>query len=100
MLGRIFMKLFQVDSGKSKEVAKERLRVVLVHDRINLPPKYMESIKEDMLKAVSTYMEVNEAQTQINLTKNQSAISLVAIIPVTRVKRAVLPNLPADYSEA
>jgi len=84
------------DGEKSKDVAKKRLRVVLVHDRINLPPRYMENVKEDMLKAISNYMEVNEHQTQINLTRNQNALSLVAVIPITRVKRGMEPMLPAE----
>jgi cell division topological specificity factor len=56
----------------------------------------MENVKEDMLKAISNYMEVNEHQTQINLTRNQNALSLVAVIPITRVKRGMEPVLPAE----
>jgi cell division topological specificity factor len=96
MLSTIKTKLFGKDKEKSKDVAKKRLSVVLVHDRINLPPRYMENVKEDMLKAISNYMEVNEQQTQINLTRNQNALSLVAVIPITRVKRGMEPVLPAD----
>lgn len=96
MFQTIIARLFGKGSEKSKDVAKERLRVVLVHDRINLPPKYMENIKEDMLRAISNYMDVNEHQTQINLTKSQSTISLIAVIPVTRVKRGIMPMMPVD----
>ncbi|MDR1702897.1 MAG: cell division topological specificity factor MinE [Sporomusaceae bacterium] len=88
--------LFGKDEEKSKDVAKKRLQVVLVHDRINLPPRYMDNVKDDMLKAISTYMEVNEHQTQINLTRNQNVLSLVAVIPINRVKRGLESALPVE----
>ena len=87
---------FSTDEEKSKDIAKKRLQVLLVHDRINLPPRYMENVKDDMLKAISTYMEVNEDQTQINITRNQNVLSLVAVIPISRVKRGVEPALPTE----
>ena len=60
MLG-ILKKLFcEPEPIGSKDVAKERLRLVLLHDRATVSPQYMGLLRDDMIKAVSTYMDINE----------------------------------------
>ncbi|HZK32907.1 MAG TPA: cell division topological specificity factor MinE [Tissierellaceae bacterium] len=89
------MDLFRIFSRrreKSKNVAKERLKLVLVHDRSDISPKYLEMIKEDIIKVVSEYLEIDEDGLDIKLTrmkreKDTSAISaVVANIPILKVK--------------
>ncbi len=43
----------------SRTVAKERLRLVLVHDRSSVSPQLMEHLKEDLLQVISQYMEID-----------------------------------------
>ncbi|HWR41194.1 MAG TPA: cell division topological specificity factor MinE [Patescibacteria group bacterium] len=83
----LIMKLFGKEPAGSKSVAKERLRLVLVHDRVDVSPQLMEVLKEDMIKVISNYMEINEQQMEVNLTSNRSSVALVANIPVNRMKR-------------
>ncbi|MFW5692524.1 MAG: cell division topological specificity factor MinE, partial [Chloroflexota bacterium] len=66
----------------SANTAKERLQVVLVHDRINLPPERLRAMKEDILKVISKYVavaieEVDIALEQLDRTKNK----IIAEIP-------------------
>jgi cell division topological specificity factor len=87
----LLQKMFGKETPRSKDVAKERLRLVLVHDRVNVSPQFMEVLKEDMIKAISNYMEINEKDMEINLTQTStSQIALVANIPVNRMKRGAL----------
>lgn len=88
----IIQKMFGKDKAGSKGVAKERLRLVLVHDRVNVSPQFMEVLKEDMIKVISNYMEINEKEMEVNLTHNNSSVALVASIPVTRMKRGAIPT--------
>lgn len=83
----LIMKLFGKESSGSKNIAKERLRLVLVHDRVNVSPQFMETLKDDMIKVISNYMEINERDMEVNLTTSKSSVALVANIPVNRMKR-------------
>lgn len=76
----------------SKDIAKKRLRLVLVHDRASSSPQFMEVIKEDMIKVISNYMEINEKEMEVSLTKTNTSVALVANIPVNRMKRGVNPE--------
>jgi len=80
-------KLFSRDSG-SKDVAKERLRLVLVHDRASISPQVMESLKLDLIKVISTYLDIDETNLEVNLDSSGNTVALVANIPVKGMKRA------------
>ncbi len=76
---------------KSKDVAKERLKLVLVHDRSDISPKFLESIKADILEVISKYAEVEKEGLDIKVTrmkkKDSTTISaLVANIPFSNTK--------------
>ncbi|MBU5440024.1 cell division topological specificity factor MinE [Tissierella sp. MSJ-40] len=85
-------KLFSKNQEKSKNVAKERLKLVLVHDRADLSPKFLEMIKGDIIRVISEYAEIDEEGLDIKLTrmKKEGDISpisaLVANIPINKVK--------------
>lgn len=83
----LLQRMFGKSRLSSKEVAKERLRLVLVHDRANVSPQLMEILKEDMIRVISNYMEINEQEMEVNFTKTNSSIALVANIPVNHMKR-------------
>ncbi len=89
MLFELIQKLFGRESQGSKNIAKERLRFVLVHDRVNVSPQFMEVIKDDMIKVISNYMDINETEMEINLTRTNTQVALVANIPVNRMKRTM-----------
>ena len=85
MLGAI-MKMLGKDSKSAKDIARERLRLVLVHDRASVTPQFMEVLKDDMIKVISKYMDINEREREVNFTKDESSVALVANIPVNRMK--------------
>ncbi|MDA8234542.1 MAG: cell division topological specificity factor MinE [Clostridia bacterium] len=80
-------RFFGKDNTTSKNVAKERLRLVLVHDRANVSPQLLESLKEDLIKVISNYMEIDENALEVNLDSSDDSVALVANIPVVRMKR-------------
>lgn len=75
----------------SKNVAKERLKLVLVHDRSNCSPELLEMVKEDLLRAISAYIEIDEDGLDIKITKTDETRdgrpALVANIPIKSLKR-------------
>lgn len=80
-------RFFGRESSSSKNVAKERLRLVLVHDRANVSPELLSSLKNDLIKVISNYMVIDEKALEVSLDSNDSQVALVANIPVKSMKR-------------
>lgn len=85
----IINRIFGKGSAGSKDIAKERLRLVLVHDRVNVSPQFIEILKEDIVRSISTYMEIDEKGMEVSLASSNSSVALIANIPVRRMKRGV-----------
>ncbi|MCY0881053.1 MAG: cell division topological specificity factor MinE [Firmicutes bacterium] len=83
----IFARVFGRDDS-SKNVAKERLRLVLVHDRASLSPQDLEKLKNDLIKVISSYMEIDDEGFQVDFSRQDDAMALVANIPIRHVKRS------------
>lgn len=81
-------RVFGREPSSSKNVAKERLRLVLVHDRANVSPELLTSLKNDLIKVISNYMEIDEKALEVSLDSSENQVALVANIPVKRMKRA------------
>jgi cell division topological specificity factor len=82
LMGRFFR-----DDTSSKDMAVERLRLVLVHDRAGVSPGLMEALKEDLIQVISKYMDIDEEAIEVNLNSGELSSSLVANIPVKRIRR-------------
>ncbi len=80
-------RLFGREENRSKEVAKERLRLVLVHDRASVSPQFLEMIKEELIKVISKYMEIDKQALDVQISTEDSSVALIANIPVKNVKR-------------
>lgn len=86
-----FQKLFR-NEEQSSQVAKERLRLVLVQDRMSLTAHELEALKEDLLAVISKYMEIDEGGPEVNLERDGQSVALVATIPIRRVASATRPT--------
>ena len=90
MFDNIF-KFFKKEE-KSKDLAKERLKLVLIHDKANVSPQFLEMVKGEIIKVIKKYMEIDEQALDIQLTKVKSdegdriVPQLVANIPIINVK--------------
>ena len=82
--------LFRVlgrDNPSSRKHAKERLRLVLVHDRASISPYLMNRLKEDMINVISNYMEIEEERMEVHLNQSDREVTLVANIPIRKIRR-------------
>ena len=68
------MGLFDIfrKSTNSGTVAKDRLKLVLVSDRAGCSPGIMEALKNDIIKVVSKYMEIDTDNLNIEITQTES----------------------------
>jgi cell division topological specificity factor len=77
---------------KSKDIARDRLKLVLIHDRANCSTQLLEMLKVDIIKVISNYMEIDEQEldiqiTQTNSDKNETVPMLYANIPIKSMRK-------------
>lgn len=75
-------RLFRRAKRGSGAIAKDRLRFVLQHDRINLPPERMEEMKRDILAVIVKYLVIDRDRVEIALEqRDHNHSKLIAEIP-------------------
>jgi cell division topological specificity factor len=67
---------------QSADNAKQRLQLVLIHDRTALSPAELEAMKDDLIRAVSRHVEIDPDTVRIDLTNEGRSQRLVADIPL------------------
>ncbi|PKM50258.1 MAG: cell division topological specificity factor MinE [Firmicutes bacterium HGW-Firmicutes-7] len=78
----------------SRNVAKDRLKLVLIHDRANCSSEILEMIKTDILHVINKYMEVEEQGLEVKIGTTRSDRSntqvpvLYANIPIRNMRNA------------
>lgn len=73
---------------KSKSVARDRLKLVIMHDRADIPGPMMEQMRTELLAVLSKYVEIDESELNVALEREDSTVALVANIPIRRVRTA------------
>ena len=79
----------------SGDVAKDRLKLLLISDRANCSPEIMELIKNDIIKVISKYMEIDCDGLDIRITQTESdgqnghVPALCANIPIKDMKHGL-----------
>jgi cell division topological specificity factor len=82
----LLQRIFRRETQKSsKNVAQERLRLVLMHDRMDLSPQVLEELRTDLMNVIKDYMEIDENEMLINLEQDNKCVALVANIPVVKM---------------
>lgn len=76
---------------KPKDVAKDRLRLILIHDRGDIPEETLEKIRDEILAVLTKYIEVEFDDVEIAVNKSdmeegEGSTSLVANIPIKGVR--------------
>ncbi len=72
---------------RSAESAKERLQLVLIHDRTDLTPTELEALKDDLLETISRHVDVDPEGVQISLERDGRTQRLIADIPLKNTIR-------------
>jgi cell division topological specificity factor len=80
-LERLFGKKASADS------AKERLQLVLIHDRTDLTPAELDSLRDDLIATISRHVEIDVQAMQIGVEHDGRSQRLVADIPIKSAPR-------------
>ena len=71
----------------SKELATDRLKLVLIHDRASVSPAMMENLRRDLVEVISKYMDFDAAALDVQMAEQDNMTMLEVNIPVSSVKR-------------
>ena len=71
----------------SANSAKERLQFVLIHDRTDLTPAELDSLKDDLIATISRHVEIDPQAMQIGVEHDGRSQRLVADIPIKSTAR-------------
>ncbi|WP_244833574.1 cell division topological specificity factor MinE [Clostridium sp. BJN0001] len=74
-----------------KQVAKDRLKLILIHDRGEIPPETIDKIREEILNVISKYIDIQLEDVEISVNKTETdesgenSSALIANIPIKNV---------------
>jgi cell division topological specificity factor len=72
----------------SREIAKNRLQLVLVQDRVNMSPQLLQTLKDELISVISKYVEIDEENMEVTFTQSRRQSRLTADIPVVGARTA------------
>ena len=70
----------------AKDVACNRLRVVLMQDRTNLTPELLQRMRRELVELLSKYVEMDKDALELNFDQEADQMALMLSIPVIRAK--------------
>ena len=85
-MGSFFDSLFGRER-KSANQAKERLKLVLIHDRTDLSPAMLQSMKDELIAVISRYVEIDPSAVNIAMQQEGREQRLLADIPLKTDRR-------------
>ena len=90
-----FKKLFkkETEEENNKDMAKERLHLVLMQDRANVSADFLDMMKQEIIDVIKKYIDVDESEIDVHLTNKTSddgttGPALYANIPIVSIKHS------------
>lgn len=84
----------------SATTAKQRLQLVLAHDRSDLNPELLEQMRREILEVVSRYVEIDLEEGDVSLETEDRVTALVANLPIRRTRPVVAATADTPAAEA
>ncbi len=69
----------------SKDDAKSRLKILLVHDQVDLTPSQMDAMRAEILAVIARYAEIEPTKVDLRLERGDDGVNLVSSVAVRRV---------------
>lgn len=81
-----FFRQTEKKEENAKDVACNRLRVVLMQDRTNLTPELLQRMRQELIELLSKYVEMDKEALELNFEQEGNQMALMLSIPVLRAK--------------
>jgi len=72
---------------RSASQAKERLKLVLIHDRTDLTPAALATLKDELIAVISRHVPIDPKAVRIEMAQDGREQRLIADIPLRSVQR-------------
>ena len=85
-----FISFFQSENKKSANVAKERLQIILAHERSGrsaASPDYLPDLQRELVAVISKYVSINPDDIKVNLERQDNLEVLEVKIELPDVAR-------------
>jgi cell division topological specificity factor len=82
-----FLDLLLGRDTRSANTAKERMKLVLIHDRTDLSPAMLETLKDELIEVISRHIEIDPATVNIEMAQEGREQRLIADIPLKPSRR-------------
>jgi cell division topological specificity factor len=81
----------------SGALARERLQLVLAHDRSDLNPELLEQMRREILEVVQKYVEIDLESGDVSLETGDRVTALVANLPIRRARPLAISRTAGAY---
>ena len=71
---------------RSASKAKDRLQLVLIHDRSGLSPGKLEALKDELIEVISRHIDIDIDAVHVTLTNERESQRLVAEVPLAPIR--------------
>ena len=98
MISTLLDRLFQRSNVPSGAQVKHRLKFILAHDRAAIEPQVFANMRQEIMRVVSKYVELDENALDIRLESDKRKTALIANLPI-RMVREDLPDLQVLFDQ-
>jgi cell division topological specificity factor len=74
--------MFRRKTKSTQDIAAQRLRLVLTHDRANISPGMLEVLKDEIIAVISRHLEIDTDKVMVSFTEDTRETRLMADIPI------------------
>jgi cell division topological specificity factor len=79
---KILDRLFGQRKPSSRDIAKERLQLVLAYDRIKISPELLQILKNELITVISKHVEIDREGVEVTFSQGKRRSRLIADIPL------------------
>lgn len=81
-----FFQSQEKENEETKNIAVNRMKLVLMQDRTNLTPYLLERMRGEMIDVLAKYVEMDKEALELNFEQEGDQMALMLSIPVIRAK--------------
>ncbi|NJN31030.1 MAG: cell division topological specificity factor MinE [Synechococcales cyanobacterium RM1_1_8] len=96
MFSEFFDRLLKRDQSSSRNEVKQRLQLLLAHDRSDLTPQTLDAIRREIIAVVSKYIEIDDEGLEFMLESDQRLSALVVNFPIRRIRSEAEQRQPVE----